>query len=75
MIQLTVGSATDSRTTLVAPSDKILDICNANGLDTSKHIHLNGRPLSNTELGKTLEEMGIRESARLIQVVKADSGI
>lgn len=74
MINVTIGTNTSRKRVVVDPDTTLRDILNENGVNTGVGtIHIDGVPVTVSDLGKTLNEMGVTDNAFIISVAKADN--
>jgi hypothetical protein len=74
MIQVTVGTNTDRKRIIDDGNTSIRKILEDNDVQyATATVHLDGIPLSNDKMDKTLGELGITEKCYLLAVVKVDN--
>ena len=70
MINLTLSTNGERKQVLVQTGDTLQSIVNANGVDTTGAIiMLKGTPVSNFDLGRTLEECNVSDGESVIMNV------
>lgn len=71
MIKVTIGTTTSRKQVVVEPTKTPKDVLNENDIafDVAV-IHMDGVPLSVSELNKSFEALGVTESATLVAVIK-----
>lgn len=74
MINVTIGTNTSRKKVLVDPNTTLRDVLTENEVNTGVGtIHIDGVPVTASDLGKTLEEIGVTDNAYIISVAKADN--
>lgn len=74
MLQITVGTNTNRRKVSVDPNSKVIDVLNEQNINYSvATVHLDGAPLTATELHSTFADLGIDDNAYLIAVTKCEN--
>lgn len=74
MINVTIGTNTSRKKVIVDPDTTLRDILSENGVNTGVGtIHIDGVPVTASDLGKTLNEIGVTDNAFIISVAKADN--
>lgn len=74
MIKIVLGTNTYRKTIIADKTDVVKNILIANEIDyTTTTIHLDGIPLSTTELNSTLEDLNITDTAYIVGIVKCDN--
>lgn len=74
MINITIGTNTSRKKIVVDPNTTLREILSENGVNTGVGtIHIDGVPVTVSDLGKTLTEMGVTDNAFIISVAKADN--
>lgn len=74
MLNITIGTNT-SRKKIVVSGDKTLrEVLDENEVNTGVGtIHIDGIPVQVSDLGKTLNELGVTDKAYIISIAKADN--
>lgn len=76
MIQVTIGTNTNRRKVNVDPNLTVKEVLEANNITYSTStIHLDGAPLTATEINSTFIDLGIDSDCYLLSVVKAENAI
>lgn len=74
MINVTIGTNTSRKKVIVDPETTLREILTENGVNTGVGtIHIDGVPVTASDLGKTLSEIGVTDNAFIISVAKADN--
>jgi len=74
MLNITIGTNTSRKKVVVAPNTVLRDLLQENGVNTGVGtIHIDGIPVQISDMGKTLEELGVTDKAYIISIAKADN--
>lgn len=74
IIKVTIGTNTERKTVTINNTETIKKVLADNGIDHSSCvIHLDGIPLSVSELNGTFENLNITSECSLLAVVKASN--
>ena len=74
MLNITIGTNTSRKSVVVSPSTVLRDLLEQNGVNTGVGtIHIDGIPVTISDYGKTLEELGVTDRAFIISIAKADN--
>lgn len=74
MLNITIGTNTSRKKVIVEPTRILRDLLEENQVNTGVGtIHIDGMPLQVSDLGKTLEELGVTDKAYIISIAKADN--
>lgn len=74
MISVTLGTNTSRKTIVVEESKVLRDVLTENGINISVGtVHIDGIPVSISDMGSTLAELGVSNRAYIISVAKADN--
>lgn len=74
MLNITIGTNTSRKKIVVSPDKTLRDVLTENEVNTGVGtIHIDGIPVQISDLGKTLEELGVTDKAYIISIAKADN--
>jgi len=74
MINITIGTNTSRKKVIVDPDTTLREVLTENGVNTGVGtIHMDGLPLTASDLGRTLADIGVQDNAYIISVAKADN--
>jgi hypothetical protein len=74
MISITVGTNTKRKQVVVDPNLTVRQVLEQNGVNYSVgNINLDAKILNQSDLDKTLTELGVTSGAYIINVAKADN--
>lgn len=74
MLNITIGTNTSRKKVVVAPNTVLRTLLEENGVNVNVGtIHIDGAPMTVSDLGKTLEEIGVSDKAYIISIAKADN--
>lgn len=76
MIQVTLGTNTNRRKVNVDPNLTIKEVLEQNEINyTATTIHLDGAPLSASEINSTFLDLGVDTDCYLLSIVKAENAL
>ncbi|MCQ2968553.1 MAG: hypothetical protein MJ191_00255 [Clostridium sp.] len=74
MINVTIGTNTSRKRVIVEENKTLREILAENEVNTAVGtVHVDGIPVSVSEMGQTLAELNISDGAYIIAVAKADN--